>query len=261
MKLKKPLLTLTDVLLKRGETTVLSRFSWEIAMGEHWVLLGPNGSGKSSLMLMLQGMLWPRVGRISILGNEFGESDLSEMRRRVGFVGGDIEERFDRREKALDIILSGAVGTVGLQFDEPSAAQRKLARALVREMGLGPCVKKQFNHLSQGQKRMVCIARALMTRPRLLLLDEACAGLDPVAREMFLKKLKAVAKLPFRPGIMSATHHVEEIQAPFTHVLMLKQGRVFKAGPVKFVLNSSSMSSLFDRKLRVRKGGGRYCLS
>jgi iron complex transport system ATP-binding protein len=251
---------LAGIKLYREERLVLKDLDLSVRQGEHWVLLGPNGSGKSSLLAVLQGLLWPIEGEMRVLGRRFGESDLSEMRRLIGWVGSDIEPEFPRWQSVEEIVFSGSVGTVGLRFDEPSRADRLRAARLLRQMRIAHLAKRPCSFLSQGQRRLVTIARALMVKPGLLILDEPAAGLDPVAREMFLEKLSALMAAKGGPVIFYVTHHVEEILPAFTHALVLRQGRVLASGRVAKCLKADILGRAFDHEVKVIKTRGRYSL-
>jgi iron complex transport system ATP-binding protein len=259
-KNKPEVVGLEGIRLFREEKLVLSDLDLSIRKGEHWALLGPNGSGKSSLMAVLQGLLWPLEGQVRVLGRTFGESDLSEMRRTIGWVGNDIEPELPPWQTVEQIVLSGCVGTVGLRFDEPTAADRRRARALMRKAGILRLAKRPFLHTSQGQRRMVIIARALMVKPGLLILDEPAAGLDPVARELFLSRLAALMRSRGGPSVLYVTHHVEELIPEMTHALLLREGRVLASGPMGACLTASHLSRTFGRKVRLTRSGGRWAL-
>jgi iron complex transport system ATP-binding protein len=232
---------LRGIELLREDRLVLNDIDLSIRRGEHWVLLGPNGSGKSSLLAMLQGFLWPQEGEIRVLGNHFGSSDITVLRRVIGWVGNDIEPEFPAWQTVEQIAWSGCVGTVGLRFDEPSAAERARARRLLRAAGVGHLLKRPFAQLSQGQRRMATIVRALMVKPGLLILDEPASGLDPVAREGFLERLSSLMRAPAGPAILYVTHHVEEILPGFTHALLLRQGRAVDFGPIRRCLTEKNL--------------------
>jgi iron complex transport system ATP-binding protein len=251
---------LTGIELRREERLVLKDVELSIKRGEHWVLLGPNGSGKSSLLGVLQGLLWPIEGEIRVLGRLFGESDLSELRRVIGWVGNEIEPEFPAWQNVEQIVLSGSVGTVGLRFDQPGAADIARAKLLMRAAGIGHLSKRRFQFLSQGQRRMATIVRALMVKPGILILDEPAAGLDPVAREGFLARLATLMKSPSGPVILYVTHHVEEIIPTFTHVLMLKKGRAVSLGTIEKTLNAGNLGKVFGRKVELKRSEGRYAL-
>lgn len=251
---------LRGIELRREERLVLEDIELSIRSGEHWVLLGPNGSGKSSLLAMLQGFLWPQEGEVRVLGNVFGDSDITGLRRVIGWVGNDIEPEFPAWQTVEEIAWSGCVGTVGLRFDAPSAAEKARARKLLRAAGIGHLAKRRFTHLSQGQRRMSTIVRALMVKPGLLILDEPAAGLDPVAREGFLERLSALMRDPAGPAILYVTHHVEEILPEFTHVLMLRRGKAVDFGTIRKCLTERNLERVFGRAVALKKRDGRYSL-
>ncbi|MEO7424247.1 MAG: ATP-binding cassette domain-containing protein [Fibrobacteria bacterium] len=251
---------LSGIELLREERLVLKDIDLSIRRGQHWVLLGPNGSGKSSLLSVLQGLLWPAEGEIRVLGRLFGDSDLSELRRLIGFVGNEIEPEFPAWQSVEEIAWSGSVGTVGLRFDQPTPADRLRAKRLLRAAGIGHLAKRRFTFLSQGQRRMATIVRALMVKPGILILDEPASGLDPVARENFLAKLSALMKTPAGPVIVYVTHHVEEIIPAFTHALMLKQGRAVCHGDIAACLTDKNLGKVFGQAVALKKNEGRYTL-
>ncbi len=251
-------LDLKDVTLYRNEKMVLHNLNLKINSGENWIILGPNGSGKSSLLTMIQAFLWPQEGEISLMGRRFGEGDIAELRRKIGWVGSDIEKRFNEKETASSLVLSGCVGTIGVQFEKPEPEHFKKVSQLMSDFGISHLGEKLFGEMSQGEKRIICIARALMTEPKLLILDEACAGLDPVARELMLKQLENMKLLPSPPCLIFATHHVEEIREPFNHVLMLKEGEVLRSGRIDSVLTSENLSLLFGHSISLHQEKGRW---
>lgn len=251
---------LSGINLYREERLVLKDLELSVRKGEHWVLLGPNGSGKSSLLAVLQGLLWPIEGEMRVLGRRFGESDLTSMRRLIGWVGNDIEPELPRKQTVEQIVLSGSVGTVGLLFDKPTTEDRRRATQLLRRIGIAHLAERPFAFLSQGQRRLVTIARALMVKPGLLILDEPAAGLDPVAREMFLARLSALMALPGGPVILYVTHHVEEIVPDFTHALILREGRALASGRVRDCLTPEILGKAFDHGVKLIRSGGRYAL-
>ncbi len=255
-----PLIELMNIQLVRGDALVLKNLTWRIMPREQWVLLGPNGCGKSTLIALLQGHLWPQEGQVKVLGRSFGEADLTEMRRYIGWVGNDIEPEFPQYQTVEEIVLSGATGTIGLQFTAPNAADRKRAKKLLQEVHLENYAKRPFPQLSQGQKRLVTIARALMTKPGLLVLDEPTGGLDPVARELFLQRLSHLMQIPKGPAILYVTHHVEEIIPAFTHIALLNQGEVLIQGPLEKCLTAKNLSQLFNHPLKLNKQDGRYVI-
>ena len=199
-----------------------------------------------------------------MLGRRFGESDLTEMRKLIGFVGNEIEPQFPAWQTVLEIAESGGSGTIGIQFDNPKLVDKKRARKLLGQAGMLPLLHRPLAFLSQGQRRLATIVRALMVKPGILILDEPAAGLDPVAREDFLDKLGTLMTEEKNnlggPIILYVTHHVEEIIPAFTHALLLRQGRVLSQGPISECLTSANLSKVFGRRVRITKRNGRFSL-
>jgi iron complex transport system ATP-binding protein len=256
-----PLIEIRDATLARGTVLALKNLSWSMRRGEHWAVLGPNGSGKSTLVQMLQGMLWPQDGSLSVLGRAFGEDDVAELRTHIAWVGNEVEPEFPEWQTVAEVTASGALGTLGVQFDAPKKSHREAAARALRVLGISHLAARPFNRLSQGQRRRAVIARALAMKPDMLLLDEATNGLDPVARESFLKSLSKLIRPDSRPAILYITHHTEEILPAFTHVLLLRGGKVVAAGPKAKVLTPVLLEQTFGAKLRVTKRGGRVWLT
>ncbi len=256
-----PLIDIRGVTLSRGRVKALRNLSWTMRRGEHWAVLGPNGSGKSTLVQMMQGRLWPQEGSLSVLGREFGEDDVAELRTHIAWVGNEVEPEFPEWQVVADVAASGALGTLGVQFEAPGKVHREAAARALRLLGIGHLAARPFNRLSQGQRRRAVIARALAMKPDLLLLDEATNGLDPVARESFLKSLEKLVRPDSRPAILYITHHTEEILPSFTHVLLLRGGKVVAAGPKAKVLTPALLERTFGAKLRVTRRDGRVWLT
>ena len=253
----KTLLEVRKASVSRGETRVLRNFSWSVRRGEHWAVLGPNGSGKSTLVQVLQGWLWPQSGEVSVLGRNFGTDDVDELRRHVAWVGSEVEPEFPAHQTVSDLAVSGAVGTLGIQFERPVAEQRRAGVQALRFLGLGRLARRPFNRLSQGQRRLAVIARALAMRPNLLLLDEPTSGLDPVARERFLEKIQGLLRPDSKPLVIYITHHLDEILPGFTHVMLLRQGRIIAAGPRKRVLIPALLKKTFAARFSLSSRNGR----
>lgn len=258
-KEKQPVLEVRDITLLRGENTALNDFSWRVGAGEHWAILGSNGSGKSSLVQLLQGWLWPQEGGVAVLGRDFGSDDVAELRRHVAWVGNEVEPEFPEKQTVLELVASGTVGTLGIQFDLPDAKQKAAVRASLRLMGLTHLAKRPFRQMSQGQRRLAVIARALVMQPDLLLLDEPTSGLDPVAREHFLEKVASLLRRDSKsgPGVVYITHHLEEILTGFTHVLLVREGRVIAAGPRKEVMTPKLLEKTFAARFELQTRNGR----
>lgn len=244
----------------RQERPILAAVDWRLGQGERWALLGPNGCGKSTLLKLAIGMLWPTAGTIRRLGQE--RLDLREFRRRIGWLTDSTLEQIPPLETALDTVLSGLFAQLGLTlFTGMDIARRDRERAagLLEQLGCGGLGDRHFGLLSQGEKRKVLVARALVAEPLCLVLDEPCAGMDPGARERFLAWLGGCLAGLDGPAVILVTHHVEEILPEFRGTLVLREGRVLASGPTPEVITPAALESLYGARIdRLEAGGGRF---
>jgi len=241
----------------RGGVRLLDNVGWLVRPGENWVILGANGSGKTSLLKVLAGYLAPTDGSIEVLGEKFGDCDWRELRERVGVVSSGVSQLMSDDDCVLDIVIGGKFGMMGI-WGGFKASDRRKARELLAQVHADHLEKRPWYYLSQGERQRTLIARALMAEPRLLILDEPCSGLDPVAREDFLLFIES-GRLRGLPLIL-VTHHVEEITPGFTHGLYLKDGRVVTAGSLQKTMKGQTLSTTFDHPLRVSRSAGRWRL-
>ena len=248
--------------MQRGRTVILHDLDWRFARGEHWVILGANGSGKTSLLKALTGYLSPSAGKISLLGERYGAADWRDLRLKIGVVTSAFAASIPAAEPAIETVISGKFAQLDL-WAPVTRADRADATRLLRTAGLMRLAEREWTFLSQGERQRVLIARSLMARPQLLILDEPCAGLDPVAREKFLQFVDTLARRrgAKSPGLVLVTHHVEEITPAFTHVLLLREGRVVAAGPRETTLTSANLSTTFGSPLKLIRDGGRLRLA
>lgn len=244
----------------RGGNEILSGISWVIERGRHWALLGSNGSGKTTLLKILTGYEWPTAGDVRVLGRHFGEYDLRELRKTIGWVSAAIEQRLPMRDTAVEIAASGFDASIGL-YREPEAAEWERARQAIHQVGADAFANRAFGLLSQGEQQRVLIARSLVNDPALLVLDEPCAGLDPAAREHFLRDIERMLGQAAPPTVVLVTHHIEEIGPWVERVLVLKRGRTLAAGPVGETLTGDVMRQAFDIDCEVVKTGEQYRLT
>jgi len=244
---------------ERDGIEILHDVGLTIERGQSWAILGSNGSGKTTLVRILAGVEWPSRGSIEVLGERFGRVDLRELRKRIGFTSAAFGDQFPARGDALSVVLSGFDASVGL-WRPPTEDEIARARRAMDDIGAGRLEARQTGVLSQGERQRVAMARALVHRPALLVLDEPCAGLDPLARDRLLDDLGRLAALPDAPTIVQVTHHVEEISPWVTHALLLAAGRVVAAGPVGATLSSDSLTRTYGAPAELATEAGRYRL-
>jgi iron complex transport system ATP-binding protein len=251
-------LRLTDVSIVRERSTLLDAVSWTVRDGERWVVLGPNGAGKTTLLQVAAAALHPTRGRAEVLGETIGEVDVFELRPRIGLSSAALAERLPSRERVLDIVVTASYAVVGRFREAYDELDHARARELLRALGADHLAQRRYGTLSEGERKRVQIARALMTDPELMLLDEPAAGLDLGGREDLVGRLSALARDPYAPALVLVTHHVEEVPPGFTHVLLLRGGRVVADGPVETTLTAAALGETFGLDLELARSGARW---
>lgn len=239
------------------DQNILRDISWQVKEGEHWCIVGLNGSGKTTLLNMINGYIWPTRGSIQVLGHTFGEVDLRELRKLIGWVSSSLQQKLYGNETAEEIVLSGKFASIGL-YDHTDAEDRDAVQELLEFLGCGKLAHRTYNTLSQGERQKILIARALIATPKLLILDEPCSGLDMFAREQLLRTIDTIAKQPDAPTLLYVTHHIEEIVPVFTHTLLLRDGSVFRAGLKSDTITPALLSEFFGVPMEVCQQNGRY---
>jgi iron complex transport system ATP-binding protein len=256
----KGVLEVRRLTVQRGGNLLISDFSWQVRKGEHWAVLGPNGCGKTSLFASLLGYVTPTRGDIFVLGQEYGDADWPELRKKIGLVSSSIRQMLPETEPAWITVASGKYAMIDF-WGTPRKRDRADALDLLRRIECEYLADRPWALLSQGERQRILIARALIANPALLILDEPCAGLDPAAREHFLHFLDRLGRGRACPSLVLVTHHVEELMPVFTHGLLMKKGRKLVEGPIISMLNSARLTEAFDTPIRVQKRGARYFLS
>jgi iron complex transport system ATP-binding protein len=254
-----PIIDLEGLVIER-DAMILRGINWRVERGQNWAIVGANGSGKTSMLRALTGYLPPTRGSIRVLGQTFGRADWRQLRTRIGMVSSSIQQLMPEGETALSAVLSGKFAMIGY-WGEVAPRDRRAAAAILKRVESGALAQRPWGYLSQGERQRVLIGRALMAAPKLLILDEPCAGLDPVAREHFLQFIERITRRRGAPAMVLVTHHVEEIMPAFSHVLVMRQGRVLAAGPRARVLTSKTLSAAFGAAVRLVRKRGRYALT
>ncbi|WP_069172276.1 ABC transporter ATP-binding protein [Streptomyces griseus] len=253
-------LELVDVSVVRDGRALVDDVSWSVKEGERWVIVGPNGAGKTTLLNIASSYLFPSTGTARILGEQLGGvgTDVFELRPRIGIAGIAMAEKLPKRQTVLQTVLTAAYGMTATWHENYEAVDEERARAFLDRLGMTEYLDRRFGTLSEGERKRTLIARAMMTDPELLLLDEPAAGLDLGGREDLVRRLGRLARDPYAPSMVMVTHHVEEIPPGFTHVLMIRQGRILAAGPMETELSSRNLSLCFGLPLVVEHHGDRY---
>ena len=243
-------LSLTNVSLERQNKKLLNNVTWQVNKGEHWAILGLNGSGKTSLLKLITAEYWTSQGSMEVLGNQFGGTDISNIRTKIGIVGSFIAERLSPHMLAEKIVLTGKYKS-SILYTEYGEKELEEARQMLISIGGEHLLGRIYASLSQGEKQLLLIARSLMESPEILILDEATSGLDLFAREKLVTQIEQITSLPNAPTIIYVTHHAEEITRSFTHVLLLKKGQIIAEGPKNEVLTETILSDFYDQKVSI----------
>ncbi|MBF9335379.1 ABC transporter ATP-binding protein [Microbacterium lacticum] len=251
-------LEFADVVVRRNARNIVDHVDWTVTDDQRWVVLGPNGAGKTTILQLAATLLHPTSGEVTILDERLGRTDVFELRPRIGFASSAMARRVPPEETVLDVVLTAAFSVLGRWNEEYETIDERRARRVLGEWKLDHLADRTFGTLSDGEQKRVQIARAVMTDPELLLLDEPTASLDLGAREELLGLLGGYAQAPTTPAMVMVTHHVEEIPVGFTHVLLLRDGAVVAAGPVEETLTAQNLSDTFGMPIALSVEDGRY---
>jgi iron complex transport system ATP-binding protein len=253
-------LCLKGVGVRRGHSMLLSDVNWTVHDDETWVVLGPNGAGKTTLLLVAAGLIAPTQGAASVLGEPAAVTaeDLADLRSRVGISSAAVADQVPRGEKVIDLVLTSGYGTLSRGAEEYDSFDVARAVDLLDAVGCAHLIRRRFGTLSEGERKRVQIARALMADPELLLLDEPAAGMDLGAREDVLGRIAALVKDPRAPVLVLVTHHVEEVPDGVTHAMLMRKGAVLASGPVQEVFTEPNLSRCFGVPLIVERLATRW---
>ncbi|SIR59576.1 ABC transporter ATP-binding protein [Microbacterium sp. RURRCA19A] len=251
-------LEFSDVVVRRNARDIVSHLDWTVSDDERWVVLGPNGAGKTTVLQLADTLIHPTSGSVTILGERLGRTDVFELRPRIGFASSAMARRVPPEETVLDVVLTAAYSVTGRWREQYDDIDERRALRVLAEWRLDHLADRTFGTLSDGEQKRVQIARAVMTDPELLLLDEPTASLDLGAREELLALLSGYASAPTTPAMIMVTHHVEEIPVGFTHVLLLRDGEIVASGPLSEALTADNLSATFGVQISLTQDAGRY---
>src|SRR6188768_2563209 len=251
-------LEFSDVVVRRNAREIVSHLDWSVDDDQRWVVLGPNGAGKTTLLQLADTLLHPSSGTVTILGEQLGRTDVFELRPRIGFASSAMARRIPPEESVLNVVLTAAYSVLGRWNESYEDIDERRALRVLSEWRLDHLADRTFGTLSDGEQKRVQIARAIMTDPELLLLDEPTASLDLGSREELLTLLSGYASSPTTPAMLMVTHHVEEIPIGFTHVLLLRDGGVVAAGPIAETLTAENLTATFGMPIALTVEDGRY---
>jgi iron complex transport system ATP-binding protein len=249
---------MTGVDVVRGDNHLLRGVEWRIEPEHRWVVLGPNGAGKTTLLQLAAAQMHPTRGTVTLLGETLGAVDVFELRPRIGLTSAAMAQRIPPAEKTGDIVVSAGYAVVGRWRERYDVHDLTRAAMLMEQWGVGSLADRTFGTLSEGERKRVQIARALMPDPELLLLDEPGAGLDLGGREDLVGRLSDLARYLFAPAQVLVTHHVEEIPPGYSHALLLRGGEVVAAGAADDVLTGATLSDTFGLALSLERTNGRF---
>lgn len=239
------ILNFEDIQLVRKQTVLLQDINWQIAKNQHWALLGLNGAGKTLLLQLIIGMIWPTSGKRQVLGQVYGKTSVPDLQRRIGWISATLQEKIPAQELSEMVVLSGKYASIGI-YEDYQMKDLNQAIAILCSTGGSQLIGQLFHQLSQGERQLVLISRALMANPELLILDEPCNGLDLFAREELLSRIGEMAHKE-SPTLIYVTHHTEEILPIFDHIMMLKNGKIHASGKRQQIFNEKTLSAFYGK--------------
>ncbi len=242
----------------RGGKTLVGPLSWQVTAGQRWAVIGPNGAGKTTLVRVATAEEYPSRGVVRILGERLGRTEIRDLRASIGLSSSAVGNRIPPDEKVGDLVISAGYAILGRWREEYDDTDEDQARDILEQVGAYHLVDRTWGTLSEGERKRVLLARALMIDPELLVLDEPTAGMDLGGREDLVTYLTELAADPEAPTIIMITHHVEEIPEGFTHALLLDGGAIIDAGPIDAVLNSENLSKAFHQDIQLDRVGDRF---
>ncbi|MEO0049207.1 MAG: hypothetical protein RL556_539 [Actinomycetota bacterium] len=247
-----------NVSFQRDGKSILQNIDWQVESNQRWAVIGPNGAGKTSLLRIAGAQLQPTSGTVLVLGETLGETNVFDLRTRIGFASNAIANHIPNSESVLNAVMTASYGVTGRAEESYELVDERRARRVLAEWHLESFEERAFGTLSEGERKRVQLARSVMADPEMLLLDEPIASLDLGAREATIKVLSEFAQTKNAPAMIMVTHHLEEVPVGFTHALLLNAGQIYAAGDIRSTLTTEKVSECFGITVEVTQNGGRY---
>lgn len=248
------MISFEQVHFARDGKRILDEVDFCMDTGENWVILGKNGSGKTTLLEMMNGYLFPTRGRIRVFDNTYGECDVREVRKSIGYISQSLMEKLSLKDPVWEVVATGEYGFLRFYEPVPRHLEEKAVRML-EQVRIARLKDQPLGLLSQGERKKVMLARALMSAPSLMIMDEPCAGLDLYEREHLLSDLRTFRDQGIQ--MVYVTHHIEEIVPVFSHVLLIHEGRIVAAGKKEDVLTREKIRDAYQVDVEIDWRGGR----
>lgn len=252
------LIDFTDVVFTRGGRNLVGPVTWQVELDERWVIIGPNGAGKTTLIRMAAAEEFPSSGDARLMGEQLGKTDMRDLRSMIGVSSSSLGNRIPDNEKVADLVISASYAILGRWREDYEEMDFDQATEILEQVGAMHLADRTWGTLSEGERKRVMVARALMTNPELLILDEPTAGMDLGGREDLVAYLGELAMDPDAPAIVMITHHVEEIPSGFTHAMLLDEGSIVAQGLINSVLTNDNLTKAFHQPIQVDRIGERY---
>ncbi|PZE21821.1 ABC transporter ATP-binding protein [Paenibacillus xerothermodurans] len=236
-------LSLENIHFIREERSILSNVELQVKSGEHWVILGKNGSGKTTILELINGYQFPSRGQVKVLDHIYGKCDVREVRKHIGYISQSLYEKLNPADQVWEVVATGEFAFLRFYEEIPEEVRGKALERL-KDVRLSHLADHPLGSLSQGERKKVMLARALMTNPSILIMDEPCSGLDLFERERLLESVNGLSRQNIT--VLYVTHHIEEIMPMFTHVALIDDGQLIASGTKEEVLTQDNLFKAFQ---------------